>query len=76
MIRGLISYALSISVLLCRDVPKSRRRPPTRLMEKKDKAGGQETAAEQETEIKTEGGESTDVQTGAEVEEGAEPPRK
>lgn len=36
----------------------------------------QETATEQETEIKTEGGESTDVQTAAEVEEGAEPPRK
>ncbi len=36
----------------------------------------QETATEQETEIKTEGGESADVQTAAEVEEGAEPPRK
>ncbi|XP_048052707.1 E3 ubiquitin-protein ligase ZFP91 isoform X2 [Megalobrama amblycephala] len=59
-----------------KDFPKSRRRPPTRQMEKKDKAAGQETATEQETEIKTEGGESTDVQTGAEVEEGAEPPRK
>ena len=73
---GLVSYALSISVLVCRDFPKVRRRPPTRLKEKKDKAAGQETATEQETEIKTEGGESTDVQTSAEVEEGAEPPRK
>ncbi|KAK7166078.1 hypothetical protein R3I93_005994 [Phoxinus phoxinus] len=59
-----------------KDFPKVRRRPPTRLKEKKDKATGQETATEQETEIKTEGGESTDVQTSAEVEEGAEPPRK
>ncbi|XP_077102707.1 uncharacterized protein zfp91 isoform X3 [Siphateles boraxobius] len=59
-----------------KDFPKLRRRPPTRLKEKKDKATGQETATEQETEIKTEGGESTDVQTSAEVEEGAEPPRK
>ncbi|XP_016323677.1 E3 ubiquitin-protein ligase ZFP91-like isoform X2 [Sinocyclocheilus anshuiensis] len=59
-----------------KDFPKSRRRPPTRLKEKKDKAAVPETATEQETEIKTEGGESTDVQTAAEVEEGAEPPRK
>ncbi|XP_039546672.1 E3 ubiquitin-protein ligase ZFP91 isoform X3 [Pimephales promelas] len=59
-----------------RDFLKVRRRPPTRLTEKKDKATGQETATELETEIKTEGGESTDVQTSAEVEEGAEPPRK
>ncbi|XP_050987157.1 E3 ubiquitin-protein ligase ZFP91 isoform X3 [Labeo rohita] len=59
-----------------KDFPKSRRRPPTRLTEKKDKSAVQETATEQETEIKTEGGESTDVQNAAEVEEGAEPPRK
>ncbi|KAK2909035.1 hypothetical protein Q8A67_004872 [Cirrhinus molitorella] len=59
-----------------KDFPKSRRRPPTRLTEKKDKSVVQEAATEQETEIKTEGGESTDVQTAAEVEEGAEPPRK
>ncbi|XP_043100091.1 E3 ubiquitin-protein ligase ZFP91 isoform X3 [Puntigrus tetrazona] len=59
-----------------KEIPKSRRRPPTRLTEKKDKAATQETATEQEAEIKTEGGESTDVQTAAEVEEGAEPPRK
>ncbi|XP_067297431.1 E3 ubiquitin-protein ligase ZFP91 isoform X2 [Pseudorasbora parva] len=59
-----------------KDIPKSRRRPPTRLTEKKDRAAGQDTATDQETEIKTEGGESTDVQTAAEVEEGAEPPRK
>lgn len=73
----LVSYTIYISVVfLCRDFPKARRRPPTRLKEKKDKAALPETATEQETEIKTEGGESTDVQTAAEVEEGAEPPRK
>lgn len=70
----LLSY-ISV-VFLCREIPKLRRRPPTRLTEKKDKAAMQETATEQETEIKTEGGESADVQTAAEVEEGAEPPRK
>ncbi|XP_016419293.1 E3 ubiquitin-protein ligase ZFP91-like isoform X4 [Sinocyclocheilus rhinocerous] len=59
-----------------KEIPKLRRRPHTRLTEKKDKATMQENATEQETEIKTEGGESTDVQTAAEVEEGAEPPRK
>ncbi|XP_059408521.1 E3 ubiquitin-protein ligase ZFP91-like isoform X2 [Carassius carassius] len=59
-----------------KDFPKARRRPPTRLKEKKDRAALPETTTEQETEIKTEGGESTDVQTAAEVEEGAEPPRK
>ncbi|XP_026106137.1 zinc finger protein 692-like isoform X3 [Carassius auratus] len=59
-----------------KDFPKARRRPPTRLKEKKDRAALPETATEQETEIKTEGGEGTDVQTAAEVEEGAEPPRK
>ncbi|KAF4118577.1 E3 ubiquitin-protein ligase ZFP91 isoform X1 [Onychostoma macrolepis] len=59
-----------------KEIPKLRRRPPTRLTEKKDKAAMQETLTEQETEIKTEGGESTDVQTAAEVEEGGEPPRK
>uniref|UniRef100_A0A8C2GJF1 E3 ubiquitin-protein ligase ZFP91 n=1 Tax=Cyprinus carpio TaxID=7962 RepID=A0A8C2GJF1_CYPCA len=59
-----------------KDFPKARRRPPTRLKEKKDKAALPETATEQETEIKTEGGESTDVQAAAEAEEGAEPPRK
>ncbi|XP_016088000.1 E3 ubiquitin-protein ligase ZFP91 isoform X3 [Sinocyclocheilus grahami] len=59
-----------------KEIPKLRCRPHTRLTEKKDKATMQETATEQETEIKTEGGESTDVQTAAEVEEGAEPPRK
>uniref|UniRef100_A0A8C1VKS9 E3 ubiquitin-protein ligase ZFP91 n=1 Tax=Cyprinus carpio TaxID=7962 RepID=A0A8C1VKS9_CYPCA len=59
-----------------KEIPKLRRRPPTRLTEKKVKAAMQENASDQETEIKTEGGESTDVQTAAEVEEGAEPPRK
>ncbi|XP_042572522.1 zinc finger and BTB domain-containing protein 49-like isoform X5 [Cyprinus carpio] len=59
-----------------KEIPKLRRRPPTRLTEKKVKAAMQENATDQETEIKTEGGESTDVQTAAEVEEGAEPPRK
>lgn len=59
-----------------KEIPKLRRRPPTRLTEKKDKAAMQDTATEQETEIKTEGGESTDVQTAGEVEEGGEPPRK
>ncbi|XP_026100411.1 zinc finger protein 692-like isoform X2 [Carassius auratus] len=52
-----------------KEIPKLRRRPPTRLTEK-------DKASMQETEIKTEGGESTDVQTAAEVEEGAEAPRK
>ncbi|XP_059410337.1 E3 ubiquitin-protein ligase ZFP91-like isoform X7 [Carassius carassius] len=52
-----------------KEIPKLRRRPPTRLTEK-------DKASMQETEIKTEGGESTDVQTAAEVDEGAEAPRK
>ncbi len=71
------STPLYISVVfLCRETPKLRRRPPTRLTEKKDKGTTQETATEQDTEIKTEGGESTDAQTAAEVVEGAETPRK
>lgn len=59
-----------------KDFSKSKRRPHTRLKEKKDKPTVQETPTEQETEIKTEGGETTEEQTRAEVEEGAEPPRK
>lgn len=76
-VEGVLSYSFNISVVfLCRDFSKSKRRPHTRLKEKKDKPTVQETQTEQEAEIKTEGGETTEEQTGAEVEEGAEPPRK
>ncbi|TRZ00866.1 hypothetical protein DNTS_034086 [Danionella cerebrum] len=57
---------------------KSKRRPHTRLKEKKEKAVGKEsrTEPEHETEIKTEGEENADVQTATRAEEDPVVPRK
>ncbi|KAM9477841.1 uncharacterized protein zfp91 isoform 2-T2 [Clarias gariepinus] len=53
-----------------RETQKPRRRAPSRAREKKEKAGEKD----KETEVKTEGVETTDVKQ--EAAEGAEPPRK
>lgn len=67
----------SSDVLHCRDLPKQRRKPITRH-ERKEKTVMIETEEEEhDTEIKTEGGESTDERVGGELGgEVAELPRK
>lgn len=70
--------SLSSNVVFGRDLPKQRRKPITRH-ERKDKTVMIETEDEEEhdTEIKTEGGESTDERIGVELAgEVAELPRK
>ncbi|XP_036430742.1 E3 ubiquitin-protein ligase ZFP91 [Colossoma macropomum] len=57
-----------------RDTPKSRRKAPPRLREKKEKMAVVEKEKEVQAEVKKEGGDGVDVKV--EFGEGAEPPRK
>lgn len=62
-------------MLFCRDLPKQKRKPITRQKEKTVMIETEEE--EPDTEIKTEGGESTDERIGVELTgEVAELPRK